>query len=97
MGLLIEAPTRSGITGQPPTEQDLQLGHLAVAIEQFLQSSTLGEFANRLRLLSTFERHVEAEVCLTHVPTCSLPRHPQGRNPAAPPPSSLEFLDILEA
>jgi hypothetical protein len=34
-----------------------------VAIEQFLQSATLGEFAKRLRLLSTFERHVQAEVC----------------------------------
>lgn len=33
-----------------------------MAIEQFLQSATLGEFAKRLRLLSTFERHVQAEV-----------------------------------
>ena len=42
-------------------EQDSQLSHLAVAIEQFLQSATLGEYARRLRLLSTFERHVQAD------------------------------------
>lgn len=43
-------------------EQDNQLSHLAVAIEQFLQSATIGEFDKRLRLLSTFQHHVQAEV-----------------------------------
>ena len=62
LGLLIEQPSRSGVQGLPEEEQEQQLSQLAVAIEQFLQSATLGEFAKRLRLLSTFERHVQAQV-----------------------------------
>ena len=62
LGLLIEQPTRKSVSAQSMEEQDSQLSHLAVAIEQFLQSATLGEFDKRLRLLSTFERHVQAEV-----------------------------------
>ena len=62
LGLLIEQPSRSAAQALPQEEQEAQLSQLAVAIEQFLQSATLGEFALRLRLLSTFERHVQAQV-----------------------------------
>ena len=62
LGLLIEQPSRGAVDSLPVEEQDAQLSQLAVAIEQFLQSATLGEFAKRLALLATFERHVQAQV-----------------------------------
>lgn len=73
LGLLIEQPSRNGVDALSEEEQDKQLSQLAVAIEQFLQSATLGEFAKRLRLLSTFERHVQAEVL--SAPYQSAPLH----------------------
>lgn len=38
------------------------LSSVAVALEQFMQTATLGEYTARLRLLASFRRHARVQV-----------------------------------
>ena len=43
-------------------DEDTALSAVAVALEQFMQTATLGEYGARLALLATFRRHAASQV-----------------------------------